>query len=134
MGSDRMEILQIVSIGIVSTILVVLLRQSNKSEFAIMVSIVTGILILSMLLGKLKYVVDTLSQLTRYTNLEFAYFTTVLKIIGIAYIVEFGAEISRDAGEEAIASKVELGGKIIIMVLAMPILLALMDLIIKILP
>ncbi|MCF6460088.1 stage III sporulation protein AD [Clostridium sp. Cult3] len=129
-----MEILQIVSIGIVSTILVVLLRQSNKSEFAIMVSIVTGILILSMLLGKLKYVVDTLSQLTRYTNLEFAYFTTVLKIIGIAYIVEFGAEISRDAGEEAIASKVELGGKIIIMVLAMPILLALMDLIIKILP
>ena len=48
--------------------------------------------------------------------------------------MEFGAEISRDAGEEAIATKVELGGKIIIMVLAMPILLALMDLIIKILP
>ena len=58
----------------------------------------------------------------------------ILKIIGVAYIVEFGAQISRDAGEEAIASKIELGGKIIIMVLSMPILLALIDLIIKILP
>lgn len=129
-----MEIVQIVSIGIVSTILVVLLRQWNRPEFAIIISIVTGIFIISMLLDKLKFIIDTLSQLTRYTNIEYAYFTTMLKIIGIAYIVEFGAEISRDAGEDAIASKVELGGKIVIMVLAMPILLALMDLIIKILP
>ncbi len=129
-----MEILQIVTIGIVSTVLVILLRQWDRSEFAIIVSIITGIFIISMLLDKLKYIIDTLSQLTRYTNMETAYFTTVLKIVGIAYIVEFGAEISRDAGEEAIASKVELGGKIIIMVLAMPILLALIDLIIKILP
>lgn len=129
-----MEIVQIVSIGIVSTILVVLLRQWNRPEFAIIVSIITGMFIVSMLLDKLKFVISTLSQLTRYTDIEYVYFTTILKIIGIAYIVEFGAEISRDAGEDAIASKVELGGKIIIMVLAMPILLALMDLIIKILP
>ncbi len=67
--------------------------------------------------------------------MEFAYFSIILKIIGIAYIVEFGgAQVSRDAGEEAIASKIELGGKVVMMVLAMPILLALMDLIIKILP
>ncbi len=129
-----MEIMQIVGIGIVSTILVVLLRQSNKSEFALLVSLATGIIIFSMILGKLKYVVETLSQLARSTNIEFAYFSTILKIIGIAYIVEFGAQISRDAHEEAIASKIELGGKVIMMVLAMPILLALMDLIIKILP
>src|SRR5690625_443482 len=127
-----MEIVQIVGIGIVSTILVVLLRQSNKSEFALLVSLITGIIIFSMILGKLKYVVETLNQLARNTNLEFAYFSTILKIIGIAYIVEFGAQISRDAGEEAIASKIELGGKVVMMVLAMPILLALMDLIIKI--
>jgi stage III sporulation protein AD len=52
----------------------------------------------------------------------------------MAYIVEFGAQISRDAGEDSIALKIELGGKVLIMVLAIPILLALMDLIIKILP
>lgn len=129
-----MEIISIVGIGIVSTILVVLLRQSNKSEFALLVSLATGIVIFSMILNKLKYVVETLSLLIKSTNIEFAYFSIILKIIGIAYIVEFGSQISRDAGEEAIASKIELGGKVVMMVLAMPILLALMDLIIKILP
>ncbi len=129
-----MEVIQIVGLGLVATILIVLLRQSNRSDFALLVSVITGIIIFSMVIDKVKYIVDTLSNLSRSANIEFTYFTTILKIIGIAYIVEFGAQISRDAGEEAIASKIELGGKVIIMVLAMPILLALMDLIIKILP
>ncbi|MCF6464245.1 stage III sporulation protein AD [Clostridium sp. Cult1] len=129
-----MIILQIVGIGIVSTILAVLVRKTIGSEFAIFISLVTGIIIFFMVMDKLVYVVDTLSQLAKNTSLEFTYFSTILKIIGIAYIVEFGAQISKDAGEEAIASKIELGGKIIMMVLAIPILLALMELIIKILP
>src|SRR5690606_40839084 len=125
-----MIILQIVGIGIVSTILAVLVRKTIGSEFAIFISLVTGIIIFFMVMDKLVYVVDTLSQLAKNTSLEFTYFSTILKIIGIAYIVEFGAQISKDAGEEAIASKIELGGKIIMMVLAIPILLALMELII----
>lgn len=129
-----MEIVQIVGIGLVATILIVLLRQSNRADFALLVSIITGLIIFAMVIDKVKYIVYTLGNLSRNANIEFTYFTTILKIIGIAYIVEFGAQISRDAGEEAIASKIELGGKIIIMVLAMPILLTLMDLIIKILP
>ena len=129
-----MEILQIVGVGIVATVLIVLLRQSNRSECALLVSLVTGIIIFTLILNKLKYVVEVLNQLVRSTGVEFAYFTTILKIIGIAYIVEFGAQISRDAGENAIASKIELGGKVIMMVLALPILLALMDLVVKILP
>lgn len=129
-----MEIVQIVGIGIISTILVVLLKQSNRSEFALIVSVITGLIIFSMVIDKIKYIIDTLSNLSRNANIEFTYFSTILKIIGIAYIVEFGAQISRDAGENAIASKIELGGKVIMMVLAMPIILALLDLILKILP
>lgn len=129
-----MEIIKIVSMGIIATILAVVLRQSNRNEFALLISIVTGIAIFTMILGKLKYVIETLNQLVMSTNLEFAYFSIILKIIGIAYLVEFGAQISRDAGEESIASKIELGGKVIVMVLAIPILLTLMDLIMKILP
>jgi len=129
-----MEVIKIVGIGLVATILIVLLKQSNRSDFALLVSIVTGLIIFSIVIDKIQYIVDILNNLSRNANIEFTYFTTILKIIGIAYIVEFGAQISRDAGEEAIASKIELGGKIIIMVLAMPIMLTLMDLIIKILP
>ncbi|NLW40203.1 MAG: stage III sporulation protein AD [Tissierellia bacterium] len=129
-----MEILRIVGIGIVSTILAVLVRRSNSSEFAIFISLATGIIIFFMIMDKLVYVVDTLNQLVKKTNIQITYFSTILKIIGIAYIVEFGAQISRDAGEDAIASKIELAGKVIIMVLAIPIMLALLELIIKLLP
>ncbi|HHV45550.1 MAG TPA: stage III sporulation protein AD [Tissierellia bacterium] len=129
-----MDIVQIVGIGIISTILIILLRQSNKAEFALLVSAITGMIIFSMVIDKMRYVIETLSSLARNVNMEFTYFSTILKIIGIAYIVEFGAQISRDAGENAIASKIELGGKVIMMVLAMPIILALLDLIMKVLP
>jgi len=133
-GWDVMDIVQIVGIGIISTILIILLRQSNKAEFALLVSAITGMIIFSMVIDKMRYVIETLSSLARNVNMEFTYFSTILKIIGIAYIVEFGAQISRDAGENAIASKIELGGKVIMMVLAMPIILALLDLIMKVLP
>lgn len=128
-----MEIFKIVGLGIVSTVLIVVLKNV-RPEFALYISLVTGVIIFSMIIGELSYVIQTLNLLARKANLEFTYFSTILKIIGMAYVVEFGAQISRDAGEDSIAMKIELGGKILIMVLAIPILLALMDLILKILP
>jgi len=128
-----MEIFQIIGIGIIATILIVILK-SVRSDFAIYVSIVTGIIIFSMVIHHLSYVIDTIRDLSRRANLEITYFSTILKIIGTAYIVEFGSQISRDAGQNSIAMKIELAGKIIIMTLAIPILMSLMDLIIKIMP
>jgi len=128
-----MEIFQIVGLGLIATILIVILKV-NKPEFAILVSIVTGIIIFSMILSKLVFVVDTINSLSNKVDVNISYFNTILKIIGMAYIVEFASQISRDAGQDSIAMKIELGGKVMIMVLALPILLALMDLIIKILP
>ncbi len=128
-----MEIIKIVGIGIVATVLIVLLKNT-KPEFALFISMLTGVIIFTMILGELSYIIGTLNNLARRVNIEFAYFSTILRIIGIAYIVEFGAQISRDAGEDSIAMKIELGGKVLILVLAIPILLALMELIIKILP
>lgn len=128
-----MDIFKVVGIGIVATIAIVILKNV-KSEFALYISLITGVIIFTMILGELSYVIETLNTLARRVNIEFAYFSTILRIIGMAYIVEFGAQLSRDAGEEGIAMKIELGGKVMIMVLAIPILLALMELIIKILP
>lgn len=128
-----MDIFKVVGIGIVATIAIVILKNI-KSEFALYISLITGVIIFTMILSELSYVIETLNTLARRVNIEFAYFSTILRIIGMAYIVEFGAQISRDAGEESIAMKIELGGKVMIMVLAIPILLALMELIIKILP
>jgi len=127
------EIFQIVGIGLVATMMIVFLKD-QKPEFALLISVATSIIIFYFVIDKFQVVVQVLTNLAKNANVDFIYFTTILKIIGIAYVVEFGAQISRDAGEESIASKIELGGKVIIMVLGLPILMALMDLIIKILP
>ncbi|WP_427339192.1 stage III sporulation protein AD [Caloranaerobacter sp. DY30410] len=128
-----MEIIQIVGIGIIATILAVLLKQ-EKPEISLQISIVTGLIIFIFVISKLSYVIGVLSNLAQRIDIDFIYFSTILKIIGIAYIAEFGAQISRDAGEETIASKIELAGKILIMTLSVPILLAVLDLILKIMP
>lgn len=128
-----MQIIQIVGIGLVATVLIIILRR-QKPEIAVQVSIVTGIVIFMLLASKLSAVIDLLEDYADKAQLRPIYFTTVLKITGIAYIAEFGAEICKDAGEGSIASKIELAGKVIIVVLAAPIITSLLDLIIEVMP
>lgn len=128
-----MDIMQIVVVGIIATVLAVMLKQENP-ELAILVSMVTGLVIFVFLITKLSSVISVLKYFASKANIDVLYFSTILKVIAIAYITEFGAQICRDAGEGAIASKVELAGKVLIMVIAIPILAALMDIMIKIIP
>ena len=67
-------------------------------------------------------------------KVNLVYVETILKIIGIAYIAEFAAQISKDAGQGAIASKIELGGKILILAMAIPILTVMIETIIQLIP
>ncbi len=128
-----MPLLQIVGIGIVAAVIVIVLR-TQKPEIAVQASIVTGVVIFMLLSSRLSAVIDMLESYVNKADIKPVYFTTVLKITGIAYIVEFGAEVCRDAGESAIASKIELAGKVTIVVLAVPIITSLLDLIIKVMP
>lgn len=128
-----MDIMQIVVVGIIATVLAVMLKQENP-ELAILVSMVTGLVIFVFLITKLSSVISVLKYFASKANIDVLYFSTILKVIAIAYITEFGAQICRDAGEGAIASKVELAGKVLIMVIAIPILAALMDIMVKIIP
>lgn len=128
-----MEIFQIVGLGIIATSMIVVLKDF-RPEFIIFISIITGLIIFSLILNKLIYVVDVMKNLSLRANLEIEYFSTILKIIGMSYIVEFGSQICRDADQNSIAMKIELAGKVSIMILAIPILMSLMDLILKILP
>lgn len=125
-----MDIMKIVAIGIVATILAVILRE-QKPEIAIQVSIVAGLIIFIFVITKMNSVITVLKYFATKTNIDMLYFTTILKVIAVAYITEFGAQVCKDAGESSIASKIEFGGKVIIMIMAIPILAALMDTITK---
>ncbi len=128
-----MEILQIVALGLIATILSVIIKN-EKPELSLYISLATSVIIFIYVATKLQSVVQALNQLANRINIEDIYLTTILKIVGIAYIAEFGAQISKDAGEGAIASKIEFAGKVLIMVMSVPILISLMDLIINIVP
>lgn len=128
-----MEIVQIVGMGLVATILVVLLKE-DKPEIALQMSIVIGAIIFLLMLDKIVSIIDVLKSLSQKANINGIYMATILKIIGISYVAEFGAQICRDAGSSSTASKIEFAAKIMILVLSLPILMAVLDLLIKILP
>lgn len=128
-----MEIFKIVGLGIIATILTVVLKN-HRPEISIQISLVTGIIIFILIISKLASVLEVLNMFAKKINIDLVYITTIFKIVGIAYVSEFGAQVCRDAGEGAIASKIEFAGKILIMVLSVPILLALFNLIIELMP
>lgn len=127
-----MEILQIVGAGLIVTVLILVIKP-QRPELALQVSLVFGILVFLFMLGKISGVIDVLEELGQRANINKFYLTTILKIIGVAYIAEFGAQVCRDAGEGTVAAKVEFAAKIIIMVLAVPIIVAILDSLIKLL-
>jgi stage III sporulation protein AD len=127
------EIIQIVSLGLVVTVLALILKE-QKPIFAFLLVTITGIAIFMFLLGKISAVIRVLEQLADRSGVNQVFFVTILKIIGVAYIAEFGAQIVRDAGQDSIASKIELTGKILIMVMAIPIITVIIDTVMKLMP
>lgn len=128
-----MEIMQVVGIGLIGAVLAVFVKERNK-EIAILVSMITGVIIFMFALSKIGAILDVLEELALRANVNMFYLTTVLKIIGIAYIAEFGAQICKDAGESSTASKIEFAAKILVMVLALPIIVAILESILRLIP
>lgn len=128
-----MEIIQIIGLGIVVTILILVIRQ-QRPELALLLSLGLSVMIFLLVVNKIALILDLFRDLAERANINQLYLNTVLKIIGIAYISEFGAQVCRDAGEGAVAGKIELAGKILIMVLAIPIIAVVLDTIAKLLP
>ncbi|MGI9860024.1 stage III sporulation protein AD [Moorella naiadis] len=129
-----MEIFQIVGLALTATMMIILVRQSRGSEAALLISLVVGATIFLLLLDRIGTVIRVLADLSQQAGINQFYLNTVLKIIGIAYVAEFGSQVCRDAGENAIAGKVELAAKVLIMVLAIPIIVAILESIIRLLP
>ncbi len=126
-------IIQIVGLGLVGAVLALVLKQ-YKPELALPLSLVVGLIIFTFMLKKIIVIIQVLEKLARQAEVDQIYLTTILKAIAIAYIAEFGAQICRDAGEKIIASKIEFAGKVMIMILGLPIMMAILESILQLLP
>ncbi|WP_084138813.1 stage III sporulation protein AD [Halalkalibacter okhensis] len=128
-----MDIIQIVGLGLIATFLALVVKE-QKPLFAFMLTVFVGVLIFLFLIDEIAKIVKMLEGIAEQANMNMMYLQTILRIIGIAYIAEFGSQIAKDAGQAAIASKIELAGKILILVMAIPILTAVIEMVLSLLP
>lgn len=128
-----MEIIKIVGVGLVSLIIIIILKQ-YKPEYAIYASIISGVIILMLVMDKLTNIIHLLTNLQNQANINNQFLVILLKITGIAFLTEYASSICKDAGETAVATKIDIGGKVIIIAISIPIIQALLELIIKIMP
>lgn len=126
-----MNITQIVAFGLVATFIIVLLKQ-YKSEYAIYASVIAGATLLIFAVSKVGTIINLLENLVDTVGINKEFFKILLKITGIAYLVEFASNMCKDAGESAISSKIELAGKLLIVTLSIPIISTLVETITKI--
>ena len=123
---EMMNVIQIVSFAIVATMMGIVLKQ-YKPEYALLISIFAGVVILTFAVSKISTIISLLESLINDIGINKEFFVILMKITGIAYLIEFASNVCKDAGESAIASKVELAGKILIVTLSVPIISTLIE-------
>ena len=121
-----MDVIRFVLIGTAGLLLAIILKEV-RPEYALYVSLATGICLLLGASGKLNYLMEMLQRMKEYLPVDTTYLNALLKMIGITYIGQFGAGLCKDAGYSSIAGQIELFSKLSILALSMPVLLALLD-------
>ncbi|MGL5642771.1 MAG: stage III sporulation protein AD [Paraclostridium sp.] len=125
--------MKLVGLALVSTILCLIIKK-ERPEMAMFIGILTGIMILLSVTYQFNFIIESINGLASKANIPTMYISLIIKLIGIAYLMEFAIQICKDCGEGNIASKLEFGGKIIVMTMSFPILISIIDMILNIIP
>lgn len=128
-----MDIIKLIGIAIVALVIIIIMRQ-YKPEFAIYVSLVAGVLIISLTFETLSEIINIVNEYSSKLAVNSSFVTILIKITGIAILSEFAISICKDAGETSIAAKVDVGSKILIIGTSMPIVTNLLEVVLRVLP
>ena len=107
--------------------------KSYRPEYGLMTGIATGTLIILLTTQNFINVINEIGKIVNKTGINTEYFKITLKVIGISYITQFAVEVCKDAGENAIAAKVDAAGKICVMLLTIPVISGFLNMIINML-
>lgn len=127
-----MEIIKIIGIGFITLILVVLFKEYKK-EYSIYISLVGCLIILFMNMDVLENIAGFVKDF-KTSNFDIPFLEVILKTTGIAILIEYAVSICKDAGENAIANKIDFAGKTIIISLTIPIISQSLELFLEVLP
>lgn len=124
---------KILSIALI-TCVACLVVKPIRSDFAVFISIVGGLIIIFYMLSYLSNIFNVFNNIFHISGVNGSLYTVIFKIIGVAYLTEFTASICSDTGNASLGDKVLLGGKIIILVMALPIVTSILDIVMELLP
>lgn len=124
---------KIIGIALITCVACIIVKPI-RNDFAILISIVGGVVILFYIISYLAGIFDVFNKIFTISNINSSLYAIIFKIIGIAYLTEFTACICNDTGNSSLGDKVLLGGKIIILVLALPIVTSILDIVMELLP
>lgn len=121
-----MEVFKILGFSIFAVIMIIVIKEQNK-EIALILTIAAcvGLMIYSM--SQLSGVIDMLDSLVSTSGINKEFLEIILKVTAISYIIEFGKNVCVDAGQSAIATKLEMSGKVIIVTLSVPLIASLVN-------
>ena len=128
-----MGIFQIIAVGILAAVIGITIKKQSP-EIALLITITASVLIFLMVLPMLTEAVHIVNYLGNLAEGQAAYVNLALRVIGVAYMAELGASVCNDAGESAIAAKIDLAGRVIILVMAMPIIIDILRIVTGLLP
>lgn len=123
--------MKIIGVGLVALILIIIIKQ-YKPEFALYISLIAGVIIFLLVMDKLSGIINLLLNLSEKANINKDFIVILLKITGIAILSEFAISVCNDAGETAVASKIDFGAKILMVAISIPIIASLLEMILKI--
>lgn len=121
-----MDVIQVAALAVAGVLLAVQFK-SGKAEYGIYLGAALSILIFFQILGKLNVILEVIKTIGEFLPLNKIFAEILLKMLGITYVAEFSASICQDAGYQTIARQIEILGKLTILVMSMPILLALLQ-------
>lgn len=124
---------KILGIAIV-TCIACLIVKPIRADFAIFISIVGGLIIIFYMVSYLSNIFDIFNNIFNISGVNGSIYSVIFKIIGIAYLTEFTASICSDTGNSSLGDKVLLGGKLIILVMSLPIVTSILDIVMELLP
>ncbi len=125
-----MDIIKVIAVGIITAICVVILKQV-KPEMVIVTIIAGTIVILFLIMEAVGNIFGEYKYLLDKTGLNSGIFTSVLKVIGVGYLVEFAGDICNDAGVGSISQKILLAGKVLIIIMCLPVIKNLINIILE---
>ena len=126
------QLLKILAIALVTVFANIIIKQT-KPEIAILISLVGSILIVIMAVDTLKDIVSSFYTIFNTTGVNTTLLKPLFKIVAIGYIAEFGANICVDAGSSGVADKILFAAKLIILVIALPIITTVVDMVVALL-